>query len=82
MAVKINPLLKQFYLFLEKNNALIAWENNLLNQNPDCTRAGFFERIKLDNYRFIVSAFVWNRTPEGQTYWQDLHRKWYEETRV
>lgn len=86
MPVKINPLLKQFYLFLEKNNARMAWENNLFRQHPNCTRAEFFDstalHIKLDGYYFIMSAFTWTRTPEGSVYWQELHRKWYEETGV
>lgn len=82
MPVKINPLLKQFYLFLEKNNARMAWENNLLNQNPNRTRAGFFERVTLDNYQFIMSAFTWSRTPEGSVYWSSLHDQWYKETGI
>ena len=80
MPVKINPLLEQFYLFLEKHNALMAWENNFLNRNPNRTRADFFHHIQLDDYRFILAAFTWECTPEGQTYWQDLNCKWYEES--
>lgn len=83
MAIKINPLLKQFYLFLEKNNARIAWENNLLNQHPDLTRAMFFDStivyIKLDGYQFIIGAFTWSRTPEGSNYWRALHGQWWLE---
>lgn len=82
MPVKINPLLKQFYLFLEERNALMAWENNLLNHDPDRTRAMFFAKFQLDGYQFIISAFTWNRSPEGSMYWQDLHRKWCDEAGV
>ena len=86
MPVKINPLLKQFYLFLEKNNALMAWENNLLNQNPERTRAMFFDstalHVKLDGYRFIIGAFNWTRSPEGSMYWSALHDQWCDEAGV
>ncbi len=78
MAIKINPTLKQFYLFLEKNNALIAWENNLLNRNPGRTRAEFLSEILRtgDSYAFIIRPFQWDKTPEGYHYWSKLHAKW------
>ena len=82
MAIKINPSLKQFYLFLEKHNALIAWENNRITKYPDETRAEFFARVKLDGYRFIIGAFTWVVTPEGQIYWSTLHSKWCDEAGV
>jgi len=82
MKVKINPLLKQFYLFLEKHNARMAWENNRITKYPDMTLGEFFHSVKLDGYRFILAAFTWAGTSEGHDYWRDLHRKWCDEAGV
>lgn len=81
MPVKINPTLKQFYLFLEKNNALMAWENNLLNHNPNRTRADFLKLTlnATDSYSLVIRAFGWGQTPEGWDYWHLLHLKWNNE---
>ena len=65
--------LKQFYMFLEKHNALIAWETNLLRSEPTQTRAMFFNRLLnvdqgYDMGRAISAGFVWDSTPEGYSY--------------
>lgn len=81
MPIKINPLLKQFYLFLEKHNARMVWENNLLTGSPDLTRAQFFQlNLNATNsYTLVIGAFTWDKTPEGWDYWDLLHTKWNNE---
>lgn len=73
--------LKQFYMFLEKHNALIAWETNLLAFKPTQTIAMFFNRLlNVDQgygiSKAIYAGFIWDNTPEGYSYWSNLNTLW------
>jgi hypothetical protein len=82
----MNKSLELFYLFLEANGALIAWEQNFLKdqagRGEPQSRADFFRTQLSMEHRtcggaFIAGAFRWNSTPQGPEYWCQLDNKWH-----
>ena len=66
--------INKFRLFLIQNNALESYLKNVDNNR--------INRYYLDDERFIRiidASFVWHRTPEGEDYWLELHRKWVKQ---
>lgn len=65
---------KDFEEFLEKNDALGSFANNIsksfhkLDIKP--------EIITSDPKHAVGMAFVWSRTPEGHSYWHEIENAW------
>ena len=64
-------ILAKFKQFLIDNECLESYLYNLKKDNTDFN-------YSLTN-QFIVSAFSWCDTPEGELFWQILHWKWVHE---
>ena len=61
-------VLQKFILFLEENDVLLPYINNL--SRPLDTL--------LSTNRFIMGAFYWEKTAEGHNFWHDLSIKWVD----
>ena len=61
-------VLQKFISFLEENDALFPYINNL-NRPLDTL---------LSTNRFIMGAFYWEKTAEGHNFWRDLSTKWVD----
>lgn len=59
-------VLQKFISFLEENDVLLPYINNL-NRPLD---------VLLSTKRFIMGAFYWEKTTEGHNFWYDLSTKW------
>ena len=59
-------VLQKFISFLEENDVLLPYINNL--SRPLDTL--------LSTNRFIMGAFYWEKTAEGHNFWYDLSTKW------
>lgn len=68
---KDKEILKQFSIFLKDNNAYYCFIKNI---NFD------FEYIhrKTNTYAYsiICGAFIWDDTPQGHLFWENLDYKW------
>lgn len=68
---KNKEILKQFSIFLKDNNAYYPF---IKNCNFD------FEYIhrKTNTYAYsiICGAFIWDDTPQGHLFWENLNYKW------
>ena len=63
--------INKFRLFLIQNNTFDSYIKNVDNNriNAYYSDGDTFNRI-------IDASFIWHRTPEGEDYWLELHRKW------
>ena len=76
-----------FLRFLKKNNIFEAYMLNfnkdkkyrmlfnrkLINSTANC----FFKTINSQNY--VCSSFEWYKTPEGDSFWNEINNKWMNE---
>ena len=64
--------IREFYRFLIETQSLLKFFYNLGKMG--------FEYIAFVHYTppesFIMNSFNWHTTPEGSTYWMNLHIKW------
>lgn len=58
--------------FLIKHDALEKYLFNFETCNED--RKIFFDQLNRENY--IIGAFIWDITPEGLNFWNNLHNLW------
>ena len=63
--------INEFRLFLIQNNAFDSYIKNVDNNRIN----NYYSDGETFN-RIIDASFVWHRTPEGEDYWLELHRKW------
>ena len=61
-------VLQKFISFLEENDVLLPYINNL-NRPLD---------VLLSTKRFIMGAFYWEKTAEGHNFWYDLSTNWVD----
>ena len=61
-------VLQKFISFLEENDVLLPYINNLSRPLD----------ILLSTNRFIMGAFYWEKTAEGHNFWYDLSTKWVD----
>lgn len=58
-----------FLMFLDYKGALKKWERN----HDKCSLG----TVKIDDFGFCDSSgFVWNFSPEGHFYWENLTKSW------
>lgn len=62
-----------FFDFLEKDNALLSYRENLLK--CDDPLQFFGKNIPL---LWLSGAFAWKNTKEGDQFWKDLDEKWHK----
>lgn len=62
-----------FFDFLEKDNALLSYRENLL-KNIDPLL--FFRDC--NPMQWLSGAFTWENTKEGKQFWRDLNEKWHK----
>jgi len=65
--------IRAFRKFLYDNDALEAWYKNRKNHMWR-KKGSVFDPLSKE--RFIIGAFVWYETPEGENYWTKLNEKW------
>lgn len=67
----------QFIIFLVQNRALDKFKANLSDSGPLAT-AGFDQHIDDNGYPddYILFAFDWELSPEGDEYWANLSDDW------
>lgn len=72
---------KEFRKFLIENNAyenyrgnLYKYEYKMHNDLSEVISPTVLTSIIPNNY--IMFAFIWSDTKEGNEYWQNLHNKW------
>ena len=56
--------------------------HNILDQyikNVDAKRVKKFVNYGISFYYIIDASFVWKRTPEGEDYWQNIHKLWQQQ---
>lgn len=63
-----------FFNFLKIKGAYDAFVRNF---EQEIHFDGYFERT-LSMY-YISCSFVWDKTPEGQSYWEGLDNEWRKE---
>lgn len=66
-----NKNFKLLLIFLVRQQILLKFIQNLGNPQKFTSDIAFKPRIGL-----IMSAFIWNATPEGHEYWALVHRNW------
>lgn len=82
--------IKTFSKFLIDNDALHAYETNILNGdicNGGCCTihhetynlSSFLRYIKCRKESVIDMTLSWNHTPEGHSYWSRLNSAWASE---
>lgn len=67
---------KYIISFLKENNIYDVFEYNL---NKASDLKGYFEYLFNCGYSpfiFIIYAFTWARTKEGQAFWDNIHKKY------
>ncbi|MCK9429617.1 MAG: hypothetical protein M0R17_06395 [Candidatus Omnitrophica bacterium] len=64
---------KNLYLFLEKNNALDKFVNNLLKNNIDIHLEKLLGWEVSHTINDMITQFVFGDTPEGFAYWNALN---------
>lgn len=73
-----DAIIKNFDRFLDKHNIKKEFYHNMARHN-NRTKETFFEEILKHSYdgsRLVDAAFGWSSSPEGHTFWADLHRQW------
>lgn len=73
----IVSFLDDFFAFLRKEEALIAYVKAFENQS--CDPAGKLKTLRTakEPSSWFSSAFVWASTPQGHDYWSQLNDKWH-----
>lgn len=64
---------ERFIEFLEKNKCLEQFKENIRNDE------GFDEycnRTWTGNSKWVITAFTWMSTKQGDRFWRDLHNDW------
>ncbi len=61
-------LYEDFVRFLKENNAYLKYMTN----------AGYLTDEEIDINDSYFEAFVWDNTPEGYDYWDDLDTDWFD----
>ena len=81
-------MVAEFLSFLKENNALNGYQRAVRRQKRSYFKTienninpFTIEPIKVlfnpNQYSELINyAFVWNKTPEGQAYWEKLDHKW------
>ena len=70
---------KELITFLKKNRAYSKFMRNLTYKTiQDLNDAVVLAEEKGQYGNPIVAAFVWEDTPEGWEYWNDIEAKWNE----
>ena len=66
---------EKFIQFLVENDAYEQYMQNFLNFGRSKPFDEWFEQLenKMDG---ICSCFMWQDTPEGHEFWENLNRKW------
>lgn len=74
-------IIKKFEEFLKKEKALAKFEENFYSDV--CCGVGFNRGITLGSYfktekssDYIIGAFSWLETEEGDVYWRALDKAW------
>ena len=65
---------KKFIHFLKQNNAYVRYVYNFGKHNYKLSFDAF-TRVYLQS-QYINSAFVWDETKEGWSYWNNLSERW------
>lgn len=79
--------ISKFISFLEKNNALKAYTNNIISTNGHSLPTNRLQHEHsslitfLDAYSYGILEIIdrslsWSNTSEGRRYWSDLHKQW------
>lgn len=76
-------IIRDFIEFLEENNALEQYKANNQNCEESISEGENEMYLFLNKYagtptRWIGNAFIWDNTPEGQDFWNELDRQWFE----
>lgn len=61
--------------FLKDNGVYEMFFANLFNQRTEADLSSYFLSCFF-NSNAISAAFAWDRTPEGNTFWCEISRKW------
>lgn len=87
--MKEKAILLKFVRFLKRNGAYQKYVINIQQLHGLSYRKRLGKKINVvgyilhsliyENGEFLISdAFKWADTIEGETYWKDLHTKWYD----
>ena len=66
--------IKTFKEFLIKYNILDQYIKNV-----DTKRVKKFVNYGISFYYIIDASFLWKSTPEGEDYWQNIHKLWQQQ---
>ena len=66
--------IKEFKNFLIQHNILDQYIKNV-----DTKRVKKFVNYGISFYYIIDASFLWKRTPEGEDYWQSIHKLWQQQ---
>lgn len=73
MANRIEKMKEEFYKFLVEEGVLFQFLENL-NRDKYKTIEDLCNSTAPSNY--LMTAFSWLNTKEGQSFWSKLHYKW------
>lgn len=79
--------ISKFISFLEKNNALKAYTDNIISpdgynlptnriHHKTSSLIAFLNNYSYKTLEIIDSSLSWSNTSEGRRYWSDLHIQW------
>ena len=71
--MEIKSTWKTFELFLKERGAWTAYCKNVVKLNSD-VRLSDMKRVP--DIAYLHSAFMWQKTPEGNEYWLKLDNEW------
>ena len=68
--------IREFYRFLVETKSVVKFFHNF-GKKSMISGLGYVAFMKYTTpSNFIMNSFTWHKTPEGSSYWSDLHSKW------
>lgn len=84
--MKTEEIMKEKFIdFLKREGALEKYERNIASEVNYDDRFDSIETlidnraVDVDTYYFVVAAFCFDETKEGEDYWENLNDKWQQE---
>jgi hypothetical protein len=66
--------IRTFRKFLYDNDALEEWYKNRKKYRRK--KGSIFALLRKE--RFVIEAFIWSKTEEGEDFWYNMYKKWNE----